>query len=71
MAASTREADPRREPWLTLRDLCARFDVDKSTVYRWMRERGFPKPVQLGGGGTSRWSAEEVRGYEERAERSR
>jgi predicted DNA-binding transcriptional regulator AlpA len=47
---------------LTMRDLCARFRVDRWTIHRWMRDNavGFPKGSIKPGVKGRRWSANEV-----------
>ena len=50
-------------PWLSNKDLCHRFGVNQGTIYRWIKEYGFPKPVKL----TircSRWRLSEVVDWE-------
>lgn len=47
---------------LTMRDLCARFSVDRWTIHRWMRDAavGFPKGSIRPGIKGRRWSMTEV-----------
>lgn len=43
-------AEPRRTPRLIrLPEVRHRVGLGRSTIYRWMAEGRFPKPVQLGG----------------------
>lgn len=35
------------------------FGISKSTLYRWVNERGFPKPIKFGSG-VARWDKNEV-----------
>lgn len=59
-ALSSGEQSKRR---LSVSDLRARFQVgSRTTIYRWMQSRGFPKPIQ----GSSRllWREEEVEAWE-------
>ena len=39
-----------------------RVGLGRSTIYRWMSEGKFPKPVQLGGYAVA-WAEEEVDGW--------
>ena len=36
------------------------FGISKSTLYRWVHERGFPKPIKFGSG-VARWREDEVK----------
>jgi prophage regulatory protein len=41
-------------PFLTVEQVAQRYSVSKDTIWRWRRERDFPRPVKLGGK-TTRW----------------
>lgn len=47
------------QSYLTLRDLMSSFKVSRPTIYRWIKDYGFPKPVKLGPN-ASRWLKEET-----------
>lgn len=53
----------------------ARYQVSRSTIYRWVDEGGkrgapdFPSPVKIGGGAA--WIREEIHAYEAEVERIR
>jgi prophage regulatory protein len=42
------------EKLLRISDLCKWLNVSKSTIYKWVREGRFPKPILLGDN-ASRW----------------
>jgi prophage regulatory protein len=53
-------AEPRRVTRLIrLPEVMSRVGLGRSTIYRWMNEGKFPKPVQLGGHAVA-WVEEEV-----------
>ena len=55
-----RLAEPRRATRLIrLPEVMSRVGLGRSTIYRWMSEGKFPKPVQLGGHAVA-WVEEEV-----------
>ncbi|WP_420607481.1 helix-turn-helix transcriptional regulator [Novosphingopyxis sp.] len=46
----TNEGEPRRVARLIrLKEVQHRVGLGRSTIYRWMSEGKFPKPVQIGG----------------------
>ena len=45
--------------FLTIKDLMNSLQVSKSTIYRWIHERGFPEPIKFSEK-ASRWESEEV-----------
>jgi hypothetical protein len=45
--------------YCTVKQLCDRLAVGRTTVWRWQRERGFPAPKKLGGR-TARYRVAEV-----------
>lgn len=47
--------------WLSARDVAARLDVARSTVYALVAKHGFPKPVKHGG--KTRWVSTEVEAW--------
>jgi prophage regulatory protein len=59
-AASPEDVEDRRVTRLIrLKEVQHRVGLGRSTIYRWMAEGKFPKPVQLGGS-TVAWSEREV-----------
>ena len=49
-ASDCAATEPRRTPRLIrLPEVKHRVGLGRSTIYRWMAEGRFPKPVQLGG----------------------
>jgi predicted DNA-binding transcriptional regulator AlpA len=55
-------AGPARLTFLQIKDLMARYGVTKFTIAAWMRDCGFPRPIQI-----SRrrfWRLSEVEAYE-------
>lgn len=54
--------------YLTTRDVCARYGIGRSTLYRWMDRRihPFPQPAIRGNAGHNRWSIEDVEHYDAR-----
>lgn len=52
--------EPKRVTRLIrLKEVQHRVGLGRSTIYRWMAEGKFPKPVQLGGYAVA-WSEEEI-----------
>ena len=45
------------------KQLGARYDVHRTTIYRWVRDDDFPKPVKLSRGCT-RWTAASILEWE-------
>lgn len=59
-AVSPEDIEDRRVTRLIrLKEVQHRVGLGRSTIYRWMAEGKFPKPVQLGGS-TVAWSEGEV-----------
>jgi prophage regulatory protein len=53
-------AEPRRATRLIrLPEVMSRVGLGRSTIYRWMSQGSFPKPVQLGGHAVA-WSEEKI-----------
>jgi predicted DNA-binding transcriptional regulator AlpA len=50
---------------LTVKDLRLRLNCATSTIYRWMDEDYFPRPLRLGG--MARWEEEDVNAFLEKA----
>ena len=44
--------------FFTIQGLCQRYDIKLSTVYHWIKSRGFPNPLKFGR--LSRWRSEDV-----------
>ncbi|WP_298464005.1 AlpA family transcriptional regulator [uncultured Erythrobacter sp.] len=58
-----RLAEPRRATRLIrLPEVMRRVGLGRSTIYRWMSEGSFPKPVQLGGHAVA-WVEQEVEAW--------
>lgn len=49
--------------WLTDKDMTLRYRNSRATVWRWVRERGLPEPVQLSPGCT-RWRFSDIERWE-------
>lgn len=45
--------------WLTVKKLAVRFDTHPSTIYRWVQQNRFTRPVKLGDNLT-RWSLKDI-----------
>ena len=55
--------EPKRVTRLIrLKEVKHRVGLGRSTIYRWMAEGKFPKPVQLGGYAVA-WAVEEIDGW--------
>lgn len=48
--------------YLSDKSLAKRFSVCRTTIWRWSREAGFPKPVKFGG--ATRWRLTEIEAWE-------
>ncbi len=49
--------------YLTIEELKARYRLSNgATIYKWIRERGFPKQMKMGG--KALWSKEEIEAYD-------
>lgn len=46
---------------LTAREVTERFRFTRSTLYRWMKEYGFPRPVKVGG--RREWIVDEIEAW--------
>jgi len=53
--------------YLNMRELEARYQVTKSTIYAWIKTRGYPKPVHLGAN-LVRWNSAHVEAWENERE---
>jgi len=54
------DIEPRRiSRLIRLREVQHRVGLGRSTIYRWMAEGRFPKPVQLGGHAVA-WPQEDI-----------
>lgn len=61
-AAAAPQAAPERQNW-RLKDVLQRWaGVERSTLYRWMRQGRFPKPVRLGKRAVA-WRDEDLRAW--------
>lgn len=48
--------------YLTDRTLAARYEVARSTIWRWLKEGQLPKPIKLAG--STRWRLADVEQWE-------
>lgn len=46
--------------WLSMKDICVRLCISRSTLTRFMRSGEFPKPI-FEFGGSYRWTEEELK----------
>lgn len=44
------------------KDLALRYSIHKTTVWRWARENGFPKPVKVLN--STRWKKQDIEQWE-------
>ncbi len=49
--------------YLSDRQTAQRYSVTRGTIWRWIKEHGFPKPVRLSPGCT-RWSVGDLEAWE-------
>lgn len=54
------QTEPR---YLTDRELRTRYSVHRATIWRWIKTRGFPESVKLGG--CTRWRLADVEAWEQ------
>ena len=52
--------------YLSDKNLAKRFNVCRTTIWRWSRERRFPKPLKFGG--ATRWRLNEIEAWENQVE---
>lgn len=50
--------------YLRARDLCERFGISKSTLYKMLGEGHLPRPIRVSG--VVRWPLAEIEGFEAR-----
>ena len=55
--------------YLSDRDLATRYGASRATIWRWVPNRGFPKPIRFSPGCT-RWKLSDVEAWESRQMRS-
>lgn len=60
-AVQERPADVPGETLLTMEQVTRKLAVSRPTVYKLIREHGFPEAIKLGG--SSRWRLSEVDAY--------
>lgn len=60
-------SDAELKPYNTDLQVAAYFEVSRGTVWRWVRKRGFPPPVQLGPH-TVRWRRKDILEWEDQLE---
>ena len=53
--------------YLTYRDVCSRYKIGSTTLYKWIAEGHFPKARKLGPRSV-RWNLDELRQWENRGE---
>lgn len=56
---------PPERRYLSIAELCRRYSVSRTTVWRWVGNKTLPAPHHLGG--ARRWRLDELVEYEERA----
>ena len=49
--------------YLNMRELEARYQVTKTTIYSWIKTRDYPKPIHLGAN-LVRWNSAQVDAWE-------
>lgn len=54
---------PPARTYLTVKEVADRFNVSTASIYRWIRERDFPRPLKIGAG-TVRWRLSDIEEYE-------
>ncbi|WP_433925083.1 helix-turn-helix transcriptional regulator [Vreelandella sp. 21] len=54
--------------YLTTREVCERYSIGRTTLYRWMQRKSspFPAPAISGNAGQNRWRIEDIENYEAR-----
>jgi predicted DNA-binding transcriptional regulator AlpA len=60
---------PNIDKILTDRQVAARFGVNRSSVWRWVKLGILPKPIKIGG--STRWMAAEIRAVIEKGKAAR
>ncbi|MBC8381409.1 MAG: AlpA family phage regulatory protein [SAR92 clade bacterium] len=50
--------------YLSDKNLAIRYDVCRTTIWRWTRTGKFPKPVKLGG--ATRWRLSDIETWEQK-----
>ncbi len=45
-------------------EVAQRYNISRPTVWRWVKDGNFPKPIRLGGG-SSRWKLEDLESWEQ------
>ena len=50
--------------FLADKTLAARYEVSRSTIWRWVREGRLPKPLKING--STRWSSEQLSKWEQK-----
>ncbi len=64
MGEQSNDLDPSRQPTrlLRIKEVQHRIGLGRSTIYRWMSEGTFPKPVHLGGHAVA-WQESELEAW--------
>lgn len=57
------------EKYLSVKEISGRLNCAVSTLYRWMDEGSFPRPIKIGS--MSRWTESDVRMFLDEAEARR
>ncbi len=52
---------------LSDRAVAFRFEISRATVWRWVKENKFPKPIKLSAGST-RWKLSDIEAWEAKRE---
>lgn len=56
---------------LFLDDVTERYKISRSTLYRLIRENGFPKPYRLPGSRLSRWNVSMLDTYDQQTKKGK
>ncbi|MBK8131470.1 MAG: helix-turn-helix domain-containing protein [Gammaproteobacteria bacterium] len=64
--ALTQTPDVGSTKFLSVQDAARRYSVTPRSIWRWVREGGFPAPIQLGSGGATRFVLAELEDWESR-----
>jgi predicted DNA-binding transcriptional regulator AlpA len=67
---TTRYLVSSQPDFLAVGELCAKLGISRMTLWRYMRDRAFPKPVQFAGPKSPRhWRLADVEAWERECER--
>jgi len=57
----------KRVPYLSDRQVAERYSVNRISIWRWVKNENFPKPIKLTSGCT-RWKLSDIETWEETEE---